>query len=95
MTDCSPYLYGNIKLGRGNFELRPIMIGTLFYQGQTLIDRKNEEIFTHQPNFNFIFRHLLPIFFLRDGILSGPEKPAMLLLLDRVHIKAANFQLQP
>lgn len=36
------YLYGNAKLGCGNFELPPILIGTMFYQGQTLIDRKNE-----------------------------------------------------
>jgi len=36
------YLYGDAKLGFGNFELPPILIGTMFYQGQTLIDRKNE-----------------------------------------------------
>jgi len=36
------YLYGNVKLGYGNFTLPPILIGTMFYQGQTLVDRKNE-----------------------------------------------------
>jgi len=36
------FLYGNIKLGRGNFTLPPILIGTMFYQGQTLVDRKND-----------------------------------------------------
>ena len=36
------YSYGNIKLGYGNFELPPILIGTMFYQGQTLVDRKDE-----------------------------------------------------
>ncbi len=36
------YSYGNIKLGYGNFDLPPILIGTMFYQGQTLVDRKNE-----------------------------------------------------
>ena len=36
------FLYGSAKLGYGNFELPPILIGTMFYQGQTLIDRKNE-----------------------------------------------------
>ena len=35
-------LYGNVKLGYGNFTLPPILIGTMFYQGQTLVDRKNE-----------------------------------------------------
>ena len=35
------FLYGNVKLGFGNFELPPILIGTMFYQGQTLMDRKN------------------------------------------------------
>ncbi|MHA1479327.1 MAG: hypothetical protein ACTSPU_14120, partial [Promethearchaeota archaeon] len=36
------YLYGDVKLGYGNFTLPPILIGTMFYQGQTLVDRKNE-----------------------------------------------------
>jgi tetrahydromethanopterin S-methyltransferase subunit H len=36
------FSYGTAKLGVGNFELPPILIGTMFYQGQTLIDRKNE-----------------------------------------------------
>ncbi|NVM17982.1 MAG: hypothetical protein HWN80_09715 [Candidatus Lokiarchaeota archaeon] len=36
------FLYGSTKLGYGNFELPPILIGTMFYQGQTLIDRKDD-----------------------------------------------------
>jgi len=36
------YLYGNVKLGYGNFFYPPVLIGTMFYQGQTLVDRKNE-----------------------------------------------------
>ncbi len=36
------YLYGNVKLGYGNFRMNPILIGTMFYQGQTLVDRKND-----------------------------------------------------
>ena len=48
MTNNSSYIYGNIKLGRGNFNLPPVMIGTLFYQGQVFIDRKNEEIFNKE-----------------------------------------------
>jgi tetrahydromethanopterin S-methyltransferase subunit H len=45
MSENSYYSIDNIKIGYGNFNLPPIMIGTLFYQGQTLIDRKNSSIF--------------------------------------------------
>ena len=40
MTQTSFYTIGNVKLGYGNFDLPPVMIGTMFYQGQTLVDRK-------------------------------------------------------
>jgi tetrahydromethanopterin S-methyltransferase subunit H len=39
------YSYGDVKLEYGSFDLPPILIGTMFYQGQTLVDRKNSEIF--------------------------------------------------
>ena len=45
MFDIKPYVYGNIVLGRGSFNLPPILIGTIFYQGQSIVDRKNSEIF--------------------------------------------------
>lgn len=45
MDEITPYEYGNIKLGRGNFKLPPVLIGTMFYQGQTIIDRKDNEKF--------------------------------------------------
>lgn len=45
MPDVNPYVYGNIRLGRGNFFLPPLLIGTIFYQGQSIVDRKNSEIF--------------------------------------------------
>ncbi len=45
MDEITPYVYGNIKIGRGNFKLPPVLIGTMFYQGQTLIDRKDNEKF--------------------------------------------------
>ena len=45
MTENSYYSIDNIKIGYGNFNLPPILIGTLFYQGQTLIDRKKSSIF--------------------------------------------------
>ncbi len=33
------YEYGNIKMGYGNFHFPPVLIGTMFYQGQTLVER--------------------------------------------------------
>ena len=39
------YSYGDIKLGRGNFDLPPVLIGTIFYQHETIVDRRNDEIF--------------------------------------------------
>jgi tetrahydromethanopterin S-methyltransferase subunit H len=48
MDDAKYYSYGDIKLGRGNFDLPPLLIGTMFYQNQSLIDRKDPEIFDIQ-----------------------------------------------
>ncbi|MFX0083390.1 MAG: hypothetical protein ACFE94_16715 [Candidatus Hodarchaeota archaeon] len=45
MSELKFYSYGDIKVGRGNFELPPLLIGTLFYQGQNFVNRKNNEIF--------------------------------------------------
>lgn len=45
MSDNVPYTYGTIQVGRGNFDLPPLLIGTLFYQGETLVDRKDERNF--------------------------------------------------
>ncbi len=48
MNNSKFYSYGNIKLGRGSFELPPVLIGTIFYQNETIVDRKNSEIFNIQ-----------------------------------------------
>jgi tetrahydromethanopterin S-methyltransferase subunit H len=45
MSELKFYSYGDIKVGRGSFELPPLLIGTLFYQGQYFVNRKNSEIF--------------------------------------------------
>jgi len=45
MSEPKFYIYGDIKVGRGDFELPPLLIGTLFYQGQSFVNRKNSEIF--------------------------------------------------
>ena len=47
-VDPKFYSYGSIKLGRGDFNLPPVLIGTIFYQHETIIDRKNPEIFDFQ-----------------------------------------------
>ncbi len=48
MAENAPYIYGDIKVGRGNFDLPPVLIGTIFYQGETIIDRKNSEVFNEE-----------------------------------------------
>ena len=45
MIESDFYTYGDVKLGRGSFEHPPVLIGTLFYQGQSLVNRKNPYIF--------------------------------------------------
>ncbi len=45
MVESEYYLYGNIKLGRGKFKLPPILIGTIFYQNETIVDRRNPKVF--------------------------------------------------
>ena len=45
MKESKFYSYGHIKVGRGSFDLPPVLIGTLFYQGQSFVNRKNSEIF--------------------------------------------------
>ncbi|MFX1237038.1 MAG: hypothetical protein ACFFAS_13805 [Promethearchaeota archaeon] len=42
------YFYGNIELGRGSFDLPPILIGTIFYQGESILDTKDSTIFNKE-----------------------------------------------
>ncbi|MBN1216227.1 MAG: hypothetical protein JXA99_12405 [Candidatus Lokiarchaeota archaeon] len=42
------YTYGDITLGKGNFNLPPVLIGTIFYMGQTIIERQNPSIFNKE-----------------------------------------------
>ena len=48
MPENNYFIYGDKKLGKGNFDLPPVLIGTMFYQGQIFVDRKNSEIFDKQ-----------------------------------------------
>ena len=40
--------YGNIKLGINGFDLPPVLIGTIFYQGESIVDHNNDEIFNEE-----------------------------------------------
>ncbi len=57
MDDSEYYTYGNIKLERGKFSSPPLLIGTIFYQNETLVDRKNPEIFNTQKAMKRIETH--------------------------------------
>lgn len=57
MDESEYYTYGNIKLERGKFSSPPILIGTIFYQNETLVDRKNPEIFNTQKAMKRIETH--------------------------------------
>ena len=48
MSKNSFYSFGDIKLGFGDFNLPPLLIGTLFYQGQSFVDRKNPSLFNKE-----------------------------------------------
>ncbi|MFW9874640.1 MAG: hypothetical protein ACFFG0_16155 [Candidatus Thorarchaeota archaeon] len=52
------YSYGDIKVGRGDFNLPPLLIGTLFYQGQSLVNRKSSEIFDERKALKRINMHV-------------------------------------
>ena len=85
MIENNPYLYRDIKLGRGDFNLPPVMIGTLFYQGQTFIDRKNEEIFNEEKAKKRILtqKSLAEKYQLPDLIeISGNTQKAMIKYLE-------------
>ncbi len=58
MGNTDYYSYGNIKLGKGNFELPPVLIGTIFYQNETIIDRKNPEVFNSSKAMKRIDTHI-------------------------------------
>jgi len=45
MTIENCYIYKDVKLGFGNFNLPPVLIGTMFYQGQSIVERKNSQHF--------------------------------------------------
>ncbi|MFX1353641.1 MAG: hypothetical protein ACFE8V_04020 [Promethearchaeota archaeon] len=48
MTIVNYYNYKNFKLGFGNFNLPPVLIGTMFYQGQSIVERKNSQNFNKE-----------------------------------------------
>jgi len=52
------YSYGSLKVGRGDFDLPPVLIGTIFYQHESIVDRKNNEIFNEQKAKKRIENHI-------------------------------------
>ncbi len=50
--------YQNIKVGFGNFKLPPVLIGTMFYQGQRLIDRSDITEFNKEKALQKIDKHV-------------------------------------
>lgn len=57
-NELNYFSYGNIKVGKGNFDLPPVLIGTIFYQNETIVDRKNSEVFNEQKAKKRIETHL-------------------------------------
>ncbi len=57
MDNAEYYTYEKIKIGRGHFNTPPTLIGTIFYQNETILDRKNPEIFNAQKAIKRIEKH--------------------------------------
>ena len=57
MENSEYYTYGNIKVERGQFNSTPILIGTIFYQNETILDRKNPEQLNNQKAIKRIEKH--------------------------------------
>jgi tetrahydromethanopterin S-methyltransferase subunit H len=51
------YQYEDIKVGKGHFELPPVMIGTIFYDGETIVDRDDPLQFKEQKAIKRIEKH--------------------------------------
>ncbi|MFX1419258.1 MAG: hypothetical protein ACFE9N_10095 [Promethearchaeota archaeon] len=57
MDNSEYYTYGNIKLERGTFDSPPILIGTIFYQNESIVERKNPDVFNFQKAKRRIEKH--------------------------------------
>lgn len=57
-NELNYFSYGNLKVGKGNFDLPPVLIGTIFYQNETIVDRRNSEVFNKQKAKKRIETHL-------------------------------------
>jgi tetrahydromethanopterin S-methyltransferase subunit H len=53
----SAYYIKNVKIGRGYFNLPPVLIGTMFYDGQTLVEKENPKSFNKQKAIKRIETH--------------------------------------
>jgi tetrahydromethanopterin S-methyltransferase subunit H len=50
--------YQNVKVGFGNFNYPPVLIGTMFYQGQRIIDRSDITNFNKEKALKRIDKHV-------------------------------------
>jgi tetrahydromethanopterin S-methyltransferase subunit H len=50
--------YQNVKVGFGNFKHPPVLIGTMFYQGQRIIDRSDITKFNKEKALKKIDKHI-------------------------------------
>jgi len=64
------YEYGDIKIGKGNFNLPPVLIGTIFYDGETIVEREEPENFNEEKAKKRIDNHF--------GLSSQYKIPGMI-----------------
>lgn len=57
MSDKDYFEYQDIKVGFGNFNHPPVLIGTMFYQGQRLIDHNDPTKFNEEKALKRISKH--------------------------------------
>lgn len=79
------FSYGNLKIGKGDFDLPPVLIGTIFYQHETIVDRKNSEIFNKEKALKRINEHIS---------LSKKYKLPNLIEISAITPKAMNAYLE-
>lgn len=79
------YSYGEGKLGYDHFDLPPLLIGTIFYQGETILNRDDETDFDEEKAKSRIEQHksLAKKYKLPEMVeISGTSPEAMLSYLE-------------
>ncbi|TXT59395.1 MAG: Tetrahydromethanopterin S-methyltransferase subunit H [Promethearchaeota archaeon] len=79
------YQYGDFEMGVGHFELPPVLIGTIFYDGETILERDNPVNFSEGKAKKRIDNHFkLSLKYKIPGLveLSAPDPESMKKYLD-------------